>query len=292
MVVRSLLPLAVMAATCCATLVADEPATVLVYEAEQPEAAGSNARGVDIPKLVEAIRKRLRTGHVKGRRVRARDDNRIEVTIHGTDPKTVERVVRLIESPGTLEFRILANRRDHRGLIDRAEKAGGPAVRDEKGNRLTWWVPVTAKAESAFDKDKDIATRKRKQGDRESLEVLVVKDPFDVGGRYLSSVSPSVDSRGKPCVDFTFDARGGKLFGRLTGDNLPDAATGFARKLGVILDGRLHAAPAIQGTIRQRGVITGRFTKQEVDDLVAVLNAGSLPARIKEVGRSTVNLKR
>ena len=292
MTVRFLLPLTVIAAAWCGNLAADEPATVLVYEIDRPEGARAGVSKLHVNRLVSAIGTRLRTGQVKGGRVRARDDNRIEVTIHSTDPKTVQRIARLVESPGTLEFRILANRRDHKPLIERAAKAGGPAVKDEKGKRLAWWVPVTAGAEAAFDKDKDIATRKRKQGDRESLEVLVVQDQFNVDWRYLKSVSPGVDSRGKPCVDFTFDARGGKLFGGLTGNNLPDEATGFARKIGIILDGRLDSAPAIRGTIRQRGVITGRFTKQEVEDLVAVLNAGTLPVRIKRVGKSTVNLKR
>jgi preprotein translocase subunit SecD len=61
-------------------------------------------------------------------------------------------------------------------------------------------------------------------------------------------------------------------------------ATGFSRKLGIILDGFLVSAPAIRSTISGRGEITGSFSRQEVDDLVDVLNAGSLPAPLVKVG--------
>jgi len=57
----------------------------------------------------------------------------------------------------------------------------------------------------------------------------------------------------------------------------------FARKLGIILNGRLVSAPAIRATIRDRGEITGSFTKQEVRDLAAVLNAGPMPVAIRQV---------
>ena len=50
--------------------------------------------------------------------------------------------------------------------------------------------------------------------------------------------------------------------------------------MGIILDGELYSAPSINSTIFDRGEITGRFTRAEVDDLVKVLNAGSLPAAL------------
>ena len=65
----------------------------------------------------------------------------------------------------------------------------------------------------------------------------------------------------------------------------------FYRKLGIILDGRLYSAPRILSTIYAQGEITmgtprtqAEKVQQEkdVEDLVRVLNAGSLPTSLKE----------
>jgi len=53
--------------------------------------------------------------------------------------------------------------------------------------------------------------------------------------------------------------------------------------LGIILDGKLYSAPIIRTVIHSEGEITGNFTKEEVQDIVNVLNAGSLPLPIKKV---------
>jgi preprotein translocase subunit SecD len=57
-----------------------------------------------------------------------------------------------------------------------------------------------------------------------------------------------------------------------------------ARSRGIILDGFLVSAPAIRTTIFGRGEITGQLSRQKVDDLADVLNAGSLPAPMVKVG--------
>jgi len=72
------------------------------------------------------------------------------------------------------------------------------------------------------------------------------------------------------------------LFNELTSENLPDPATGFHRRLGIILDGELLSAPVIQSAISTNGQISGRFTEEDVNFLVGVLNAGSLPAALQK----------
>jgi hypothetical protein len=51
----------------------------------------------------------------------------------------------------------------------------------------------------------------------------------------------------------------------------------------VVLDGTVCSAPSIQSTIFNSGQITGSVTKQQVEDLARVLDAGSLPAKIRPV---------
>ncbi len=239
---------------------------------------------VDMQQVVAVVDRRLNPGRTRLARVRQIGPERIEVATSTTDPAELGRIESNVQRLGTIEFRVLANQRDHKGLIERAGDEESHTLRDEDGQLLAWWVPVAAGEEESFGHCSEAATRTIPENGRERTEILVVKDPFDVTGQYLIIAAASVDHLGMPNVIFTLDSRGGKLFGGLTGNNLPDAATGFRRKLGIILDGFLVSAPAIRAPIYQRAEITGEFSQQEVEDLVDILNAGSLPAPLVKVG--------
>jgi SecD/SecF fusion protein len=251
-------------------------ATVLIYEIDA-ESGPVTPQTTD--RLIRALQRRL------GRRGRVSDagGGRIEVGLFTDDPQQVDRFERMLARAGTIEFRILANEQDHAALIERAKEAEHSVVRDSAGRELARWTPVDPSWAANYEYP-EIARRSRQVGDKGIIEVLVVIDEFNVTGGYLQRVSPSWDHRGAPCVNFRLDTAGGHLFRGLTAANLPDAASGFTRKLGIILDGALYSAPAIQSTISRDGQITGEFTQQEVDDLCNVLNAGSLPAPIRFVG--------
>ena len=81
---------------------------------------------------------------------------------------------------------------------------------------------------------------------------------------------------------------GGRRFHALTSENLPEEGKDpFTRKLGIILDGYLNAAPAIRGTISRDVQITDDFTRENAQDLVDILNSGALPVRLSKVRRQT-----
>ena len=115
-----------------------------------------------------------------------------------------------ISRAGTLEFRIIANERDHRTLIERgkAEPLSTKTIKDAEGNVLGWWMPVQAGQEHSFVGD---ITRTIKHGDKTTLEVLVANDPYNVTGQYLVRSEPETDSKGRPAVGFSFDNRGGAV---------------------------------------------------------------------------------
>jgi SecD/SecF fusion protein len=265
---------------------------ILVYEVEdQPVEsevgstdAAAASRSLDMDRLIQAISRRVNPGGVLEVTIRPLGDNQIEVIIPEADREEVERLKRKISAAGTLEFRILANNRDHQAIIEQALAREDRTLRDAEGRVLAWWVPVARGQEDNFQYP-EIATRKRKdpRSGYEFTEVLVVKDPFDVTGAYLVHAGPGFDRTGAPAVFFTFNSEGGMRFGGLTGNNLPETGqVEFTRKLGIILDGYLYSAPAIRDTIFTHGEITGRFTREQVQDLVDILNAGSLPARLSE----------
>lgn len=269
-----------------------EIGTTLVYELDSDRIPSTREREM----TVSALKRRINTGWWGKARIRLTQDGKIEIGIRGNDADNARRIQDLVERTGTLEFRILANVRDHKELIERAKKDEATVLRAEKKDDngeypiLAWWVPLQEgkneadkqRAESALAPP-EIATRTVKEGKTEVRQVLVVKDQYDVDGRFLRDVFPDTDRHGTPCVQFRFNDEGGHRFAALTGNNLPERGGAFSRKLAIIIDNRIYSAPSIQSTISDRGEITGAFTKEEVQDLVNVLNAGSLPVAIKLV---------
>jgi preprotein translocase subunit SecD len=95
-----------------------------------------------------------------------------------------------------------------------------------------------------------------------------------ITGRDLKHARAGVDQNNAPDVQFTLNPAGSDKFKRETGRSI-------GRRLAIILDGRVESAPVIQAQISTEGVITGRFTAQEADELSKVLRAGALPATLK-----------
>jgi SecD/SecF fusion protein len=105
----------------------------------------------------------------------------------------------------------------------------------------------------------------------------------EVTGKYLRQVRPDVDDRLQPAVKFEFDSRGATRFGRLTREHKPEEGGAFRYQLAILLDNLVMSAPAINSEIRDSGIIEGGpqgFKAKEVEHLIQVLRAGSLPASL------------
>lgn len=89
---------------------------------------------------------------------------------------------------------------------------------------------------------------------------------------YLAKVYAVKDGSGKPAVGFELDARGAELFAALTKANIRNA-------LAIVINGEVISAPMLMSPMGKRGMITGRFSGQEVKDLVKVLKVGMAPAK-------------
>jgi len=258
---------------------------IMVYEIEgavrQP---GEQARGdrdqIDMDQLIAALNRRVNPSGVKEVTIRRFGPQQIEIIVPEVDEEEVARLERVISSIGTLEFRILANQRDHRRIIERAMALppDEQELYDDRGNLLAWWVPVAKGQEGAIGNRGEIAVRQGRYRNEDWLQVLVVKDRYNVTGADLFRVAEDVDDKMQPCVSFVLRAGSAQRFGALTSENRPDPTTGFERRLGIILDGYLYSAPNLIQPIFDRGQITGIPTREEVQALIQVLQAGSLPA--------------
>jgi len=102
-----------------------------------------------------------------------------------------------------------------------------------------------------------------------------------VGGKDLRIVRRSQDEWNSPAVSFSLSPDGSRRFEQVTGDNI-------GKSIAIILDNKVISAPRVEDRISGSGIIRGRFTAQEADDLVVVLKAGALPAGIQYLEERTI----
>ncbi len=102
-----------------------------------------------------------------------------------------------------------------------------------------------------------------------------------VTGRDLRTAEPGNDENGQPDVHFILTGEGGRKFRAFTSAHVGDY-------LAVVLDNKVQEVAVIKDTISESGVISGRFTQQETQDLSMTLRSGALPAGIKYLEERTV----
>jgi preprotein translocase subunit SecD len=259
----------------------DPAGPVMIYEQDPPREMSASAWD----DLLKAIDRRLNSGSQKLARVRKGDHERIEVALLRGNEADQQRVDRLLAQPDTVEFRVLASNHQDKAVIEQARKDPSKAeVLDPAGKKLAWWAPVMAGADKNIANDSDIVRRTKEKGDRDITEVLVVADSCNVTGAYVMQAKAEANGEYAD-INITFNDAGGKLLAKLTGDHISAAPADFRYGMGVILNGELCTAPRLQAPISNdvRITGTGSFPKDQVSELVDILNSGSLPSRLRLV---------
>jgi len=290
-----------------------EGGDILVYEIDREtlKEQGTQALTQGVRnRLIEAISNRINPSGTKEIIVRQYGDWQIEIIIPKVDRREIDQIKKLISTAGSLEFRIVAKRNHapHEYVINLAEtqaqdpnKRRSKNVRDSDGTVVGYWARVdreegengklgALRVQVAGDVIRNATTGELVslgQIDLDSVEIdvlmIVDEDPrFHVKGEHLGMVSRDFDETMRPCVRFNMRGQGAGLMGALTGSNLPDEQRDFYQRMAILLDGSVLSAPRIITTISDRGQITGTFTVEEVEFLVGILHAGSLPAAVNE----------
>jgi protein-export membrane protein SecD len=104
-----------------------------------------------------------------------------------------------------------------------------------------------------------------------------------VDGADLTDAQGGFDSRNnEPIVNFRFNQKGAREFGRLTAENV-------GKPFAIILDDVVVSYPNINEPILGgAGMISGNFTVDEANDLAIVLRSGALPAKLTVVEERSV----
>jgi len=211
---------------------------------------------------------------------------------------------RLLRGAGVLEFMILADRDPGSPTMIKAER--DPRLREEiskytdqlkkygprprAGEHFRWYE--IKKIVNFLRLDDESQWEQRKDTSQQitakyagSYYVLVHNDPEykmsgkgkTKGGKWklIYALTDRDPQTGGNIVVFGLDARGATFFGELTGANIE-------RQLAIVLDDKVMSHATIRTRITERCQISGDFSQEDVLYLVRTLEAGALPARLKE----------
>lgn len=215
------------------------------------------------------------------------------------DPSDLKRRLR---GAGVLEFRILAEREPSspeytadpakpqtrqsiQKYVDQLTKYGPKP----KAGDLYRWLPVQDNLKFTHSKDpKEFEAKKEYDSilheyagrwyvlTHNSAEYGMLQSTGKGKNWALKQAYPDRNAlTGENVVSFALDARGGRQFGELTGSNIK-------RQLCIFLDGAAVSHANINERITDRCQISGKFTPEDTQYLVGTLEAGSLPARLKD----------
>jgi preprotein translocase subunit SecD len=224
----------------------------LTLELILSQKAQQHIKKMAVDQAVETITNRIDQFGVAEPDIRPQGRDRILVQLPGIkDPK---RAIDIIGKTALLEFKLV----DEDNSLEEALKGNIPS-----GDEILYQI-------------------KGEAGSQRKIPFLLKKRAV-ITGEYLTDARVQIDSRyNEPYVSLSFDSRGARLFGQITGANIK-------KRLAIVLDGVVNSAPVIQDKITGgRAQITGRFTMEESRDLAIVLRAGALPAPVKIIEERTV----
>jgi preprotein translocase subunit SecD len=117
-------------------------------------------------------------------------------------------------------------------------------------------------------------------------EVYLLERASVVEGTDFRDAQPGVDQNNRPNLTFTLTTEAGDRFYKYTEAHSKDSAS--PGSMAIVLGNKVREVASIQSAIRDRGEITGTFSKDEVDNLSLMLRTGALPASIDTLETRTV----
>ncbi|MBU2591249.1 MAG: protein translocase subunit SecD [Nitrospinae bacterium] len=224
----------------------------IVYRFSEDKAKEIREKAVD--QGLETIRNRIDQFGVAEPSIQREGEERIVVQLPGI--KDTQRAINLIGKTARLEFKMV----DDEGDLEAALNGDIP-----EGDEILY--------ERRVD---DVSGQS-------STTPFLLKKKVMMTGEYITSADVRIDTQyNEPYVIVSFDKIGGKLFGKITRENV-------GRHLAIVLDGNIYSAPVIREEIGGGSAqITGSFTTEEAHDLAISLRAGSLPAPVRILENRTV----
>lgn len=225
-----------------------------VFRLSLPDEMETRIRKMATEQALETIRNRIDQFGVSEPDIRIQGENRILVQLPGVDDP--ERAKGLIGKTALLEFKLVDDEHDLSAALNGKVPPGSEILHE-------------------IERD---AT-----GDVIGKTPYLIKKRTLLTGAALTDARVQIDSQfNEPYVAIDFDKKGGRLFARITGENVQ-------KRLAIVLDNKVYSAPVIQDKITGGAArITGNYTMETAHDLAIVLRAGALPAPVKILEERTV----
>ncbi len=276
--------------------------TLEVDDSQGLEGSVSDARD----RALEVVRNRVDSMGVAEPTIYPDGDKRIVVQIPGMKAEDRERASANIRKAAFLEFRMVHPKNDElvKNLFaDRKVPEGYEAVALAGRANDDYWVrrgPPPSEAERAqlrrFEEKVgyELLLEKETIEGKDYFRPYYVSRKADLTGDSLKSAGVDYQQFGQKVVQISFDAKGRKVFAKLTADYAPGGAKNpepnGRRYLAIVLDGTLYSAPFIRTSIPSgEAVIEGNFSLEEASDLALVLRAGALPAPLRVIEERSVD---
>jgi SecD/SecF fusion protein len=257
-------------------------------------------------RALEVVRNRVDSMGVAEPTIYPDGEKRIVVQIPGMKAEDRERASANIRKAAFLEFRMVHPKNDElvKNLFADRKVPGGYDVAVLPGRaNVDCWVrkgPPPTEAERAalrrFEEKAgyDLLLEKTTVQNKDYFVPFYVSRKAELTGDSLKSASVDYQQFGQKVVQISFDAKGRKIFAKLTADHAPGGAKNpdpnGRHYLGIVLDNTLYSAPFIRTSIPGgEAVIEGAFSLDEANDLALVLRAGALPAPLRVLEERTVD---
>ena len=257
-------------------------------------------------RALEVVRNRVDSMGVAEPTIYPDGEKRIVVQIPGMKAEDRERASANIRKAAFLEFRMVHPKNDEliKNLFSDRKVPAGYEIAALPGRASTdCWVrkgPPPSEAERAalrrFEEKAgyDLLLQKEVVQGKDYFVPYYVSRKAELTGDSLKSANVDYQQFGQKVVQISFDAKGRKIFAKLTADHAPGGAKNpdpnGRHYLAIVLDNTLYSAPFIRTSIPGgEAVIEGTFTLEEATDLALVLRAGALPAPLRVLEERTVD---
>ncbi len=257
-------------------------------------------------RALEVVRNRVDSMGVAEPTIYPDGEKRIVVQIPGMKAEDRERASANIRKAAFLEFRMVHPKNDElvKNLFaDRKVPAGYEIAAMPGRQNGDCWVrkgPPPTEAERValrrFEEKAgyDLLLEKNRVQNRDYFVPYYVSRKAELTGDSLKSANVDYQQFGQKVVQISFDAKGRKIFAKVTADHAPGGAKNpdpnGRHYLGIVLDNTLYSAPFIRTSIPGgEAVIEGAFSLEEASDLALVLRAGALPAPLRVLEERSVD---
>lgn len=121
------------------------------------------------------------------------------------------------------------------------------------------------------------------QGEEDMYQLLAVRNETELTGDVITEATVQFDQQtNEPQVSMTMDSEGARIWSRVTGANV-------GNQVAIVLDGIVYSNPVVRTRITGgRSSIDGLDSRQEAQDIVTILQSGSMQAPVDIIEERTV----